>query len=290
MLVAQHGSLRRAAESADVSQSTLSRRVQSLERRLGIVLFERTRTGCQPTLAGEQFLRDAEFGAEHLRRVVDDIAFVRKGLVGELRIGVMASLAQGPLADLLSAFRERFAKIEVRISEGTSQSHAVAVLKGRLDAAFIVGEPRLPGCEARHLYDETLFAALAANHDLAPRSCLAWEDLRDETLLVMADGSGPEVEGIIVRRLSTLGFRPKIAVQYVGRDNLLNMVGKGYGLTLVANSILGAAYPGVRFVPIEPPELVSWSVVWPKNNANPALKRLLELSAAIVSSTLPTIA
>jgi len=290
MLVAQHGSLRRAAESADVSQSTLSRRVQSLERRLGIVLFERTKTGCRPTLAGEQFLRDAEFGAEHLRRVVGDIAFVRRGLVGELRIGVMASLAQGPLADLLTALRERFPKIEVRISEGTSQAHAVAVLKGRLDIAFIAGEPRLPGCDTRHLYQEALFAAVPANHELAPRSRLGWEDLRDETLLVVADGTGPEVEGIIVRRLSTLGFRPKIAVQHVGRDNLLNMVGKGYGLTLVANSALGAAYPGVRFVPIEPAEIVSWSVVWPKNNANPALKRLLELSVASASSTLPIVA
>ncbi|MES0179059.1 LysR family substrate-binding domain-containing protein [Mesorhizobium sp. M0025] len=192
----------------------------------------------------------------------------------------MASLAQGPLADLLAAYRERFPKIEVRISEGTSQAHAVAVLKGRLDAAFIVGEPRLPGCDTRHLYDETLFAALPADHALALQARIAWEDLRDETLLVMADGSGPEVEGIIVRHLSTLGFQPKIAVQHVGRDNLLNMVGKSYGLTLVANSILGATYPGVRFVPIEPAEIVTWSVVWPKSNPNPALKRLLELSVA----------
>lgn len=283
MLVSRHGSFRRAADAADVSQSTLSRRVQSLEHRLGVTLFERSRRGCRPTLAGEQFLRDAEFGAEHLRRVISDIALVRRGLVGELRIGVMASLAQGPLADLLTAFRERFPKIEVRINEDTSQAHAVAVLNARLDAAFIVGEPRLPGCDTRHLYNEMLFAALPANHALALCSCLTWDDLRDETLLVTADGSGPEVEGLIVRRLSALGFRPKIAVQYVGRDNLLNMIGKGYGITLVANSVLGAAYPGVRFVPIEPAETVSWSVVWPKNNANPALKRLLELSVATAS-------
>ncbi|MGY3539781.1 DNA-binding transcriptional LysR family regulator [Bradyrhizobium sp. USDA 4515] len=284
MLVAQHGSLRRAAEAADISQSTLSRRVQSLERRLGIVLFERTKTGCRPTLAGERFLRDAEFGAEHLRRVIGDIAFLRNGLVGELRIGVMASLAQGPLADLLAAFRERFANIEVRINEGTSQAHAVAVLNGQVDAAFIVGEPRLPGCDTRRLYEEALFAAVPASDALALRARLAWEDLRDETMLVMADGSGPEVEGIIVRQLSGLGFRPKIAVQYVGRDNLLNMVGKGYGSTLVVSSVLGTIYPGVRFMPVEPAEIVTWSVVWRRNNPNPALKRLLELSATMADS------
>jgi len=249
---------------------------------LGIVLFERTRTGCRLTLAGERFLRDAEFGAEHLRRAVGDISQIKKGFVGALRIGVMASLAQGPLADLLASYHERFPKIEVRISEGTSQAHAVAVLNGRLDAAFIVGEPRLPGCDTRHIYDETLFAALPAGHALAGRSHLAWEDLRDETLLAMADGSGPEVEGIIARHISSLGFRPEIVVHQVGRDNLLNMVGKGYGLTLVVSSILGATYPGVRFVPIEPAEIVSWNVVWPKNNANPALKRLLESCETVV--------
>ena len=43
-------------------------------------------------------------------------------------------------------------------------------------------------------------------------------------------------------------------------------------------------------VPIEPTGIVSWSAVWPRNNANPALKRLLELSVAVVSSTLAIVA
>ncbi|WP_249120118.1 LysR family substrate-binding domain-containing protein [Plastoroseomonas hellenica] len=228
-------------------------------------------------------MRDAEFGAEHLLRAVGEMALVRRGQIGGLRIGLMASFSQGPLAELLASYRERFPNVEVRISEGTSQEHAISVLNGRLDAAFIVGEPRLPTCETRHLYDEALFAAIPGGHSLALRSRLAWEDLRDETLLVSAGGSGPEVEGIIVRRLSTLGFRPKIAAQHVGRDNLLNMVGKGYGLTLVASSTLGTTYPGVRFAPIEPAEIISWSVVWSANSPNPALKRLLELSSSIRS-------
>jgi hypothetical protein len=95
------------------------------------------------------------------------------------------------------------------------------------------------------------------------------------------------VEGIIIRRISNLGFRPEIAVHHVGRDNLINMVGKGYGLTLVVSSILGVTYPRVRFIPIEPTEIITWSVVWPRNNANPALKRLLALcdTGAITSTT-----
>lgn len=290
VLVAQHGSVRRAAESTGISESTLSRRLQALEHRLGIALFERTRTGSQLTPAGEHFLRDAEFGADHLRRVVEGIALVRKGLAGRLRIGVISSLARGPLADLLATYHERFPDVDLRIDEGSSQSQAVAVLNGKLDAAFLAGEPRLPGCESRHFYDDALLAAIPDNHSLSSHSRLTWDDLRDETLLVTADGSGPEVEGILLRRLSGLGFRPGIAVHHVGRDNLLNMVGKGFGLTLMVSAACGVRYPGVQFVPIEPAEIVSWSVVWPKNNANPALKRLLELSVATMSSTLPIVA
>jgi DNA-binding transcriptional LysR family regulator len=196
----------------------------------------------------------------------------------------MASFAQGPLAKLLAAYHKQFPKVEVRISEGTSQANAIAVLNGRLDAAFIAGDPRLPTCETRRIYDEPLFAAVPAEHVLALRPRLAWEDLRDETLLVRADGSGPEVEGVFFRHLLTPGFRPNIAVQEVGRETLINMVGKAYGLTLVASSALGTTYPGVRFIPIDPPEIITWSVVWSSTNANPALKRLLELTAAITST------
>jgi Bacterial regulatory helix-turn-helix protein, lysR family len=70
LLVAEHGSFPRAADAINVSQSTLSRRVQILEQRVGISLFERSRTGAQPTDAGQIFLRDASIGAEYKKSTV----------------------------------------------------------------------------------------------------------------------------------------------------------------------------------------------------------------------------
>src|SRR3546814_7895702 len=63
------------------------------------------------------------------------------------------------------------------------------------------------------------------------------------------------------------------------RDNLLNMVAKGFGITLTTHSTVGAIYPGVSFLPIsDAAQVVSSSVVWSETNQNPALKRLLELA------------
>lgn len=282
IIVAEHGSFRRAADVLNLSQSTVSRRIQLLERRLGVPLFERNRTGTRPTLAGERFIREAAFGAEHLRQAVNEMALARRGDVGELRIGLMASLASGFLADLLDTYHRRFPNVDVKVEEATSQANAAGVLNGRLDAAFIPGTPRLPGCEAKLLWDEQIFVAVPDQHRLVARPGVDWEDLRDETFLVSADAAGPEVEGILVRQLSGLGFHPKISVQRVGRENLINMVGKGFGLTLAANSTVGVSYPGVTFLPVGcGSELVSSSVVWSTANMNAALKQLLELSVSL---------
>jgi DNA-binding transcriptional LysR family regulator len=69
ILAAEHGSLRRTAELLSVSQSTVSRRIQILERRIGIALFERHRSGARATLAGERFLKEVAVGAGHLHQV-----------------------------------------------------------------------------------------------------------------------------------------------------------------------------------------------------------------------------
>jgi DNA-binding transcriptional LysR family regulator len=66
MLVAEHGSFRRAADAVNLSQSTITRRIQLLERRLGVPLFERSRSGTRLTYAGERFMFDAAVGARHL--------------------------------------------------------------------------------------------------------------------------------------------------------------------------------------------------------------------------------
>ncbi|MDF3811925.1 MULTISPECIES: LysR family transcriptional regulator [Rhodopseudomonas] len=278
MVAAEQGSFRRAAEFLNLSQATVSRRIQLLERRLGVSLFERSRTGSRLTQAGEIFIRDAEVGAAHFRQAVTNLGLARQGQTGKIRIGLMASLARGFLGELFSTFRASFPNIDVTFEEASSQSNAAGVLNGRLDAAFISGRPELPGCHTRMLWQERIFLAMPVSHQLAGVKNVRLNLVRDETFLVGADGPGPEIEDYLVRQLSVLGFRPKIVAQKVGRENLLNMVAGGYGLTLTTYSTLGVAYPGLSFVPVgEPEENVISSVVWPANSKNPALIKLLDI-------------
>ena len=278
LLVAEHGSFRRAADAIALSQSTLSRRVQLLEHRLGFALFERTRNGTRPTSVGERFMRDAARGAEHLRRAITTGSLAHRGDFGEMRLGLVGSLSAGFLADAIESYCHQYPDVDVRLEEGTSQAAAAGVLSNRLDAAVIPGKPRLPGCEVTGLWTEPLYAILPTAHRLARSEQVVWEELRDERWIVSAEGHGPDAEYIIVRQLSRLGFRPRISIQRVGRHNLFNMVARGFGLTLMARSALGVTYPGVRYVPVHGcGATIPWSLVWGPTKCNPVFERFLNL-------------
>lgn len=99
---AEHRSFRRTALTLGVPQSTVTRRIQILEARLGADIFLRHRAGVDLTLAGEQFLREARSSVDRLLQSADELASARRGVVGELRIGFVASLNRGGLRDLLA--------------------------------------------------------------------------------------------------------------------------------------------------------------------------------------------
>jgi DNA-binding CsgD family transcriptional regulator len=94
ILVAEHCSIRRAADALNLSQFTVSRHILLLERRLGVQLFEHSKSGVRPTAAGERFMRDAAVGAGRLREAIDVIFAMGRGDGGKVQIGVMASLAR----------------------------------------------------------------------------------------------------------------------------------------------------------------------------------------------------
>ena len=78
IVTSQHRSLRQAAETLNIRQSTLSRGLRDLECQLGTELFERTNGGTRPTTAGQEFLDIA-------RRIIEETdTAVRKSVPGAM--------------------------------------------------------------------------------------------------------------------------------------------------------------------------------------------------------------
>lgn len=279
ILVAQHGSFRSAAESLDLSQSTVSRRVRLLERVLGVPLFERDHKGAKLTAAGQRFIQDATVGANLLSDAIRDLQNIHRGGVGEIRIGLMLSLAGGFLADLLKNFRSRYPDAEITVEEMSSDCAKIGLLCNRVDLAFLPNVEEIPGCQAIELWGEQVFCALPKEHRLADREALNWEDISGELFLVPSGGAGAELDIYFLGRLSGGRADVHMSMQSVGRENLLNMVFDGYGVALLLASATQQRHDDVVFIPLaELQEPVMFSAVSSQTNANPVTQRLLEMA------------
>lgn len=155
--------------------------------------------------------------------------------------------------------------------------HALAT--GELDVSFVTGQHDIRGYSSKILWNETVYLVIPAGHPLARQDVVAWEELREESFIVSHGGPGSEIQDYLIRMLSRSGFRPRIDVHDVSRENLLALVAMGYGLTLTSTSTLRQDVEGICFRPIagERDVLVS-SAVWSATNANPALRQLLAVA------------
>lgn len=284
--VADHGSFWQTALALDVSQSTVSRRIQLLEHRLGFELFRRDRKGAHLPSAGEKFLKEAVPGVNQLRRAVQLATARHRGEAGELNIGILASLATGFLHLALKELRERHPDIKITLHEGTAEESLHRLVVGRLDIAFVTGKPALAGHAAEVLWNESIFFALPANHRLASKSELTRNDVRGETFVVCSGGPGPDIQNYLVQNLASIGFRPVIDVHDISRESLMDLVAIGYGLTLTSTSAIRPSVAGIVFKPLAGSiaQLPSSAVSSP-SNPNPALHKLLKLVKVVVCTS-----
>jgi Transcriptional regulator len=151
---AESGSFRRTALALNVSQSTVSRRIQLLEHRLGFLLFRRDRKGAHLTPDGENFLKEAAPGVDQIRRAIQVASARRRGEHGEVKIGILASLTAGYLHLVLKEFRHRHPGVRVTLHEGTADENLHQLALGSLDIVFVTGEPKVPGYTTEKLWTE----------------------------------------------------------------------------------------------------------------------------------------
>lgn len=115
LAIAETGSLSGASRALRISHATVFRRLNEMERRLKVTLFERSRTGYIPTLSGDDLAASA-------RRVQSEVKGAERRIIGQdltlsgsLRITTTDTLFAGLLSPLLASFRQRYPDITLEV-------------------------------------------------------------------------------------------------------------------------------------------------------------------------------
>ncbi|MER8372326.1 LysR family transcriptional regulator [Mesorhizobium sp. M1406] len=271
---ADHGSFRRAATALNIQQSTVSRGVRSLEYRLGAPLFERSHAGVRPTAAGKRFLQEAALGFDHLNRAMQRIGALQRGEHGEVTIA--ASVPFVLLGEVFERFNHERQGVSVEIVEGTCRESATRVQQREADIAFLTKAPADPAVQSLHLRDERVFVVLPTSHRLAKdETALMPEELRSEKFILAAGGLGPELASYLKKHMAQSGSEPTLQSHRIGQWDVINMVARGFGVTVMIGSLEPVAPEGVVLVPLSGRYTIPVHAAWLAENANPALWGLL---------------
>ncbi|QYU68680.1 LysR family transcriptional regulator [Leptolyngbya sp. 15MV] len=282
LAVARHGSIRSAARELVLAASVVSRRLQSFEDGLGVSLFERRPSGVKLTEAGAEFLPEARRLLDAMRVITSRARDAGSAKIGRLAIGTYLSASKGLFRNALVRFMEQNRGVRIYAREGSRRALLLAVRRGEVDVAILVSPTDENGLEQMSLWKLDCMIAVPTSHALAQNESVQWSQLSEETFLITRQGAGPEVRAM-VEALLPQGHSARFIEQDVGREAMVNLVGTGLGVAVLAESASGVTYPDVVFKPIgdaDRPTRIEAAAYWDPKRDNPALRRFLALLRA----------
>lgn len=281
LVVLEEGSLRRAADRLHISQSSITRRMQSLELDLGGQVLERTSAGVRPTDGGRALAKRAKTLIADYDSAMAEVRRLNRGESEQLRIGYIASAVQEYLDPALAAVRRAYPKLKVKMLDQSPGEMIAALRQGKIDLALTLHGIDLLSRDfyTRKLATVKSLVALPVTHRLANEKRVSISQLKGETFV---RGSDDEVPGYN-QRLGQFcrkygGFRPRLATI----ENATSLV---ESLALAANEeaisiqpafISHLKAPNVVMVPIADAG-ATWDlfVVWQPGEISAPLRTLL---------------
>jgi LysR family hydrogen peroxide-inducible transcriptional activator len=224
-------SFRRAAEACYVTQPALSAQIRALEEILGVRLFERDRRHVLATEAGREVVERARRVLVEIDALAEAARAFQGPLAGTLRLGVIPTVAPYVLPPVLPHVSERFPGLRVFLREEQTARLLDLLGRGELDLLLLALEAELGDVETLALFSDPFVLALPPGHRLARRKVVREEDLRDEPVLLLADGHCLRDQALPICR--TGGARELGDFRASSLNTLVRMVSSGIGLTLL---------------------------------------------------------
>jgi LysR family carnitine catabolism transcriptional activator len=181
--VAEAGSFTAASTRLRLAQSSLSRTVADVERRVGVALFARTTRRVELTPEGKEFVDVARGVIGAFDRGMNHFGGFLDGTRGVVRIATLPSLAATLLPPVIATFREHHPQVTVRIDDALLGQVLDQVSSGHVDFAVTVADDQAPQLTVQPVASDEFFCVFPPAHRFASAARLRWADLQDEPFI-----------------------------------------------------------------------------------------------------------
>jgi LysR family transcriptional regulator, hydrogen peroxide-inducible genes activator len=177
-----------AAERCFVTQPTLSMQIQKLEAELGVKIFDRSKQPVIPTETGSEIIEQARRVLSE-RNGIQELVQAKKGLLtGELRIGIIPTLAPYLLPLFVQRFSKKYPGIKLVVQEMLTEYIVSRLREGRIDAGLLVTPLQEKGIRESILFYEELLAYVSRKNTAYKKTYVLAQDIDPEKLWLMEEG------------------------------------------------------------------------------------------------------
>lgn len=232
--VDKHRHFGKAAEECHVTQPTLSMQIQKAEEEIGFPIFDRIKKPIVPTAKGLKFIHQAKILLRENRKLMDLSRQQSLEVSGDLRLGVIPTIAPYLIPLFIRGFSKAFPKIQLFIDELKTETILKMINDDTLDAGLMATPLNEPGIHEQPLFYEPFYLYVAKNHPLNARKRIKEDDLDGEDMWLLEDGHCFRSQ--IVRYCSLKkrdGVFPNVQFEGGNIDTLRYLIRKSDGYTLV---------------------------------------------------------
>ena len=285
--IAQRGTISAAAGALWLTPSAVSQQMTALERELGVALLERTARSVRLTDAGARLVAHAERILADCEAAVADLESLGGVVTGTVRLSAFTTAEHLLILPALKLLRERYPALQVLVTDYEPNLSMPALKSGQFDVVvsheYNVAPPYAdPGIDRVDVLTERMLLALPASHPLAEKSARLL-DFADERWIVGPPGTS--CRDAVVCAANTVGFEPRIELQFEDYRVIATAVRQGLGVALIPRIADLRGIRGLSLRALEEPRLerTVYVAVRKGSSASPAiaavLNALIEVSA-----------
>ncbi|MFE5319334.1 LysR family transcriptional regulator [Paenibacillus sp. NPDC056579] len=280
--VVEVGSLTRAGELLNLTQSAISHAISSLERELGLSLLIRNRAGIRLTNNGERLIPHIREILQVNEKLNQEIAAIKGIEIGTVKIGTFTSVSIQWLPQILKMFQNQFPQIEIKLLDGNYHEIEEWIASGTADFGF-VNLPTLEAFDVEPLYQDRMMCIVGSQHPLCRQSTIRLEQVITEPFIMPVAGCDTDVMRIFTQNK----VKPTIKYELEDDHAIIAMVQSNLGISILPEMILSQLPENVVCRPLEGMYYRSIGIAALSiRNVSPAAQRLIEFIKKWITDTL----
>lgn len=265
----------KTAEKVNITQSALSRQIQSLENELGIRLFERDKRNVKLTPAGRFLKEKWQMELSELEFIHQFARQIHLGESGIIRIAHPDSISTVVMPELLKNITSKFPKLQIELVQIAYENQLDFLRNYKIDVSITREQNQVPQIGTAKLLTDNLCVVVPEKHPFRTRKDMTKKMLAQQKFILPSSNRASSYNDIILKVFDYFDITPETQIHSEFGSTIMALVRKNFGIAILPESFEHHQTPGLRFIslPIKSPLYINWR----EDDHNPVLSNVLKL-------------